>query len=151
MTTFSGQPLVDETLARMDEGWAAFHRRVQALAGPQVEQHLGRGTWTRKQMLAHISTWHDRTVEALGRLIETGELPGAPEDTDAINARAARAAIGRTTGEVLFALDDSYRLVRRAVGRLTEAQLTAHDGWATAMIAGNTYDHYTEHLADLDG
>jgi hypothetical protein len=123
---------------------------VQALAGPQVEEHLGQGSWTRKQMLAHISTWHDRTVEALSRLTETGELPGTPEDTDAINARAARAAIGRTTGEVLFALDDSYRLVRRAVARLADAQLTGHDGWATAMIAGNTYDHYTEHLADLD-
>jgi hypothetical protein len=150
MTLFNGQPLVAETLARMDEGWSAFHRRVQALPGQELEQHLGQ-SWTRKQMLAHVATWHDRTVEALGRLAETGELPGAPEETDVINARAARGAVGRTTGEILFALDDSYRLVRRAVGRLTEEQLTAHDGWASALIAGNTYDHYAEHLADLDG
>ena len=151
MSTSSGQPLVAETLARMDEGWSEFHRRVQGFPAQLLDQHLAEGSWTRKQMLAHVATWHDRTVEALVRLIETGELPGAPEATDAINARAARAAVGRTTGEILFSVVDSYRLVRRAVARLTDAQLTAHDGWAVAMIAANTYDHYAEHLADLGG
>lgn len=151
MYTSSGQPLVAETLARMDEGWAAFHRRLQALPSQRLEQRLADGSWTRKQMLAHIGTWHDRTVEALGRLAETGALPGDPEETDVINARSARAAIGRTTGEILLALDASYRLVHQAVARLTDAQLSAHDGWASVMIAGNTYDHYAEHLADLAG
>jgi hypothetical protein len=151
MDQTSGQPLVAETLARMDEGWAAFRRRVHALPSQLLEGRLGGGSWTRKQMLAHVATWHERTVEALGWLIETGELPGEPEPTDAINARSARAAVGRTTGEVLFAVDDSYRQVHRAVARLTDDQLLAHDGWATAMIAGNTYGHYEEHLADLAG
>jgi hypothetical protein len=151
MDQSSGQPLVAETLARMDEGWSAFRKRVHALPSQLLEARLGGGSWTRKQMLGHVGTWHERTVEALGWLIETGDLPGEPEPTDVINARAARAAIGRTTGEVLFALDDSYRLVHRAVARLTDDQLVAHDGWATAMIAGNTYGHYEEHLADLAG
>ncbi len=151
MDSTSEQLLVAETLARMDEGWSAFRRRVHAVPSQLLERRLGQGTWTRKQMLAHIGTWHERTVEALAHVTQTGELPGAPEDTDAINARAARAAIGRTTGEILFALDDSYRLVHRAVSRLTDDLLLAHDGWATAMIAGNTHGHYEEHLADLDG
>ncbi|MEA2673790.1 MAG: hypothetical protein QOI92_982 [Chloroflexota bacterium] len=151
MDQSSGQPLVAETLARMDEGWSAFRKRVHALPSQLLEARLGAGSWTRKQMLGHVGTWHERTVEALGWLTETGDLPGEPEPTDVINARAARAAIGRTTGEVLFALDDSYRIVHRAVARLTDDQLLAHDGWATAMIAGNTYGHYEEHLADLTG
>jgi hypothetical protein len=144
----SGQPLVAETLARMDAGWSEFRRRVHAMPSQLLEERLGQGSWTRKQMLGHMATWHERTVEALGQLT-AGELPGEPEETDAINARAARAAVGRTTGEILFALDDSYRQVHRAVARLTDERLTAHDGWATAMIAGNTYGHYEEHLEDL--
>lgn len=151
MHTSTGQLLVAETLAYMDEGWSAFHRRIHALQGQILEQHVSQEGWTRKQMLGHIATWHERTVEALSWLTETGEIPGAPEDTDTINARAGRSAIGRTTGEVLFALDDSYLHVRRAVARLNDAQLSAHDGWAIAMISGNTYDHYAEHLADLTG
>ena len=149
--TSSGQPLVAETLARMDEGWAVFRRRVHALPSQRVELHIAAGTWTLKQMLAHVAVWHELTVEALARLVETGGVPGPTDETDAINARAARGAIGRTAGEVVFALDDSYLRAHRAVGRLTDEQLSAHDGWAVAMIAGNTYDHYTEHLADLDG
>ncbi|HYK96157.1 MAG TPA: DinB family protein [Candidatus Dormibacteraeota bacterium] len=151
MDQSSGQPLVAETLARMDDGWSAFRRRVHALPSQGLERRLAQGSWTRKQMLGHVATWHERTVEALAWLAETGELPGEPEPTDAINARAARAAIGRTTGEILFALDDSYRLVHRAVARLTDDRLLAHEGWAAAMIAGNTYGHYEEHLADLVG
>lgn len=151
MIASSGQPLVAETLARMDEGWSAFHRRLHSLPGNALERRLADGSWTCKQMLAHVGTWHERTVDALGYLVETGELPGAPEETDVINARAARAAIGRTSGEVVLALDASYRLVHRAVARLTDEQLSSHDGWAIAMIAGNTYDHYAEHLADLSG
>ena len=43
MTTSIGQPLVAETLARMDEGWSAFHRRVHALPSEAIEVHLAQG------------------------------------------------------------------------------------------------------------
>jgi hypothetical protein len=150
MTT-SGQRLVAETLARMDEGWAAFRRLAHAVPGQLLERHLGPDLWTRKEMLAHVGAWHELTVEALRTLVETAEIPAPQDPTDAINARAARGATGRTAGEVLFNIDDTYRHVRHAVSRLTDDQLMAHDGWAAAMIAGNTYGHYAEHLADLTG
>jgi hypothetical protein len=138
------------TLDRMDEAWAAFRERVHEVPTERLDLHIGNG-WTRKQMLAHITAWHDRTVEAIGLLAEGGEVPGDTEDTDVINARAARASLGRTAGEVLAGMEESYRQVRRAVSRLTDAQLAANEAWLTAMIAGNTYGHYTEHLADLSG
>ena len=147
----SGQPLVAETLARMDEGWAAFRERLHGLPTQLLDAHVEEGGWTRKQMLAHLSTWHDLTYERLTRLVETGEPQGTPDDEDVINARAARAAIGRTTGEILLDVDHSYRQLRRKVARLTDEDLTAHDSWAAAVIAGNTYGHYQEHLADLGG
>lgn len=137
------------TIDRMDEAWAAFRERVHALPSEQLERRVSGGGWTRKQMLAHITTWHERTIEAISHVADSGEPPGEPEETDVINARSARAAVGRTTGEVLAAMEDSYRQVRRAVDRLTDAQLSARDGWLAAMIAGNTYGHYAEHLADL--
>jgi hypothetical protein len=150
MTT-SGQRLVAETLARMDEGWAQFRRLAHAVPGQLLERRLGPDAWTRKEMLAHVGAWHELTVEALRTLVATGEVPPALDPTDDINARAARSAVGRTAGEVLFNIDDTYRHARHAVARLTDDQLMAHDGWAAAMIAGNTYGHYTEHVADLTG
>jgi hypothetical protein len=151
MMTSSGQPLVAETLARMDDGWAAFHARVHKLPSQLLEHHIADGARTRKQMLAHIATWHDLTTERLTSFVGSGEAIDPPDDGELINTRAARAAIGRTTGEVLLDLDHSYRQLRRKVASLLDTHLTAHDDWAAAIIAGNTYGHYSEHLADLGG
>ena len=134
----------------MDEGWAAFHGRIQALAPERLADHLGEGRWSRKQMLAHVVTWHDLTVERLAGFGESGEPQDFDGETDAINARAARAAEGRTTGEILLGLEESYRRLRRSVARLTDGQLSVHDGWAAEVIAGNSYGHYDEHRPDLD-
>ena len=146
----AGAPTVQETLTRMDEGWAAFHDRVTSIPSERLEERLGEGAWTRKQMLAHIGTWHDLAVDRLSRFAESGEPADLTEHEDAINARAARAAEGRTTGEIVLGMADSYRRIRREVNSLSDAQLAANDAWAAAIIAGNTYDHYTEHLPDLD-
>jgi DinB superfamily len=143
------QPAVLETVERMDAGWAGFQRRVQAVPNERLSDRVGGGGWTRKQMLAHITAWHELTVERLGRFLASGEPSSLAEHEDAINARAARAAEGRTTGEVVQGLEDSYRRLRREVLRLTDTQLTAHDGWAAATIAGNTHGHYLEHIPDL--
>jgi len=140
---------VRETLARMDEGWAAFHDRVTSIPNERLGQRLGEGGWTRKQMLAHIATWHDLTFERLSAFAQSGEPSDLAEHEDAINARAAHAAEGRTTGEILLGMADSYRRVRRGVSTLSDAQLAANNGWAAAIIAGNTYDHYAQHLQDL--
>lgn len=145
------QPLVRNTLRRMDEGWTAFHALASALDNAQLTTRLGEGAWTRKQMLAHISAWHELTTDRLLRFGESGEPVGLPGDEgeDAINLRAARASDGRTTGEVVIAASDTHRRLRRTVAAMTDAQLAAHDGWAAAVIAGNSFDHYAEHLDEL--
>jgi DinB superfamily len=148
----ASEPLVRNTLRRMDEAWATFHERVGSLGNEQLTTRVGDGGWTRKQMLAHISTWHELTTERLLRFAESGEPVAVPgdESEDSVNARAARASDGRTSGEVLVVMTDTHRRLRRTVAAMTDAQLAAHDGWAAAVIAGNSFDHYAEHLADLD-
>jgi hypothetical protein len=150
MSTSAEQPAVHETLDRMDKAWATFRDRVHGLPGEELERPLAGGVWTRKQMLAHIGTWHDLALERLSRYAESGEPSEPPEEEDVVNARTARASAGRTTGEILLAMEDSYRRLRREVARLSDAQLAAHDDWAAAIIAGNTYGHYADHLADLE-
>jgi len=146
------QPLVRNTLRRMDEGWAAFSERVAVLRNDQLTARLGDGAWTRKQMLAHITAWHELTTNRLLKFAESGEPVGLPGDEgeDAINLRTARASDGRTTGEITVAMTDTHRRLRRTVSAMTDAQLAAHDGWAATVIAGNSFEHYAEHLADLE-
>jgi hypothetical protein len=143
------QPLLQQTLERMDESWAAFRARALAIPPERLSIPVAPGGWSIKQMLAHIWTWHDLTIDRLSRFRESGAAVELPEEADAINARAARTAGGRTTGEILMGIDDSYRRLRHQAERLTDAQLAAEAGWAAAILAGNTYEHYAEHLADL--
>ena len=143
-------PTVAELLSRMDAGWTEFRGRMQAMPNERLEEHLGQGAWTRKQMLAHISTWHDLTIDRLGRYMDSGEPPGLDEHEDEINARAARAATGRTTGEIVQGVEDSYRRLHRQVARLTDEQLEAHEWFALSIVVGNTFGHYEQHAADLE-
>jgi hypothetical protein len=143
------QPLLRRTLARMDEAWATFDGAARSLKVEQLSARNPDGGWNRKQMLAHIAVWHDLTAQRLLRFGETGEPPDPAGDEDAVNARAARGADGRSTGEVVLSIEDSFVRLRREVAKLTDEQLAANDGWAVAVIAGNTFDHYAEHLGEL--
>jgi hypothetical protein len=151
MDVVTDQPTVKEVLARMDDGWASFSQAVHAVGPERLEHRLGENAWTRKQMLAHIAIWHDLTIERLNEHAATGKPPEAEEDEDDVNARAARGAVGRTSGEVILAMEESFRRLRREVARISKEQLRADDSWASAVIAANTYRHYAEHLSDLDG
>jgi DinB superfamily len=150
MNVATDQPTVKEVLERMDDAWSDFRDTVRATPTELLEGRLGENAWTRKQMLAHISVWHDLASDRLIGFGDTGMPVVHHEDEDVVNARAARTSEGRTTGEVLLGLDESYRRLRREVARLSNDQLAAHDGWAGHMIAGNTSGHYVDHLADLD-
>ena len=148
MTTTTAGATSRTTIEKMDEAWAAFREQLHALPAEQLERHIGDG-WTRKQMIAHITAWHETTIERLAQFVESGKPGADPEDEDVVNARAARTAVGRTTGEVMMAMEDSYRRLSHQVARLTDAQMAAHGDWASAIIAGNTFDHYPDHLDDL--
>lgn len=152
MTTLdpANPPSVSELLSKMDAGWTEFRGRMQAMPNEQLEEHLGTGAWTRKQMLAHIATWHDLTIDRLSRFMDTGEPPALDDHEDEINARAARAAIGRTTGEIVQGVEDSYRRLHRQVARLTDEQLAFNEWWALSIVVGNSFGHYEEHARDLE-
>jgi hypothetical protein len=137
------------TLARVDEAWREFEQALTAVPAERLNERIGDG-WTRKQMLAHIAAWHELTIERLSTFRKSGEIQAVGEEDDVINARAARAAAGRTTGEVFASAEGSFRRLRQQISYLSDEQLAAHDGWPAAIIAGNTYGHYAGHLSDLD-
>ncbi len=139
---------IRQTLARVDDGWAEFQRRVDAFPAEHLDARLPAG-WTRKQMLAHVAAWHDNANERLIAYMKTGDKQPLRDDVDTFNARVARAAEGRTVGEIFDGLQTSFRRLRRQIGYMTDEQLTAVDGWPAQVIAANTYGHYEEHLPDV--
>jgi len=138
-----------ETFRLIDPAWQRFYAQASAFPSERMDEHLQEDGWTRKQMLAHINAWHDLTHDRLGKFIISGQPEKGVDDNDAFNARVSRQAVGRTAGEILKEMEMTFNRLRRQLARLTDQQLTAHDGWAAQIIEGNTYGHYEEHAADV--
>jgi hypothetical protein len=150
-------PGISELLARIDEGWRPFREAVRGVGRARMNEATGAG-WTFRDLVAHISAWHDLTTRRLRALLETGKLPGpgderalglpAFRDVDEFNARVT--ASHRLVGAEALTdeLDTTYRALRRAVAALTDEQLRANDD-VIAIVRGNTVGHYLEHATEL--
>jgi hypothetical protein len=132
----------------VNAGWINFRLALMSLgeAGLEAKTRVG---WTFKGMAAHCAGWEKLTVDRLRTLRETGEQSSSGLDTDEFNARLASEADSKTAAEVLRDLDAAHTKMVEEIEKLTPEQLRAHDGWALAIIAGNSYGHYGEHHAEL--
>jgi hypothetical protein len=137
-------------LARVDEGWSRFWALASRYPPERMDERIGNG-WSRKQMLAHVAAWHENAADRLLAFAASGDKQPLHEDEHAFNGRVARVASGRTAGEILHAVESSYRRLHRQVELLTDEQMGAHEGWPAGLIAANTWEHYEEHAADLNG
>jgi hypothetical protein len=138
-----------QLLARTDDAFEQFRAAAYRYPKEHMDEHLGEDQWTRKQMLAHIAVWHDNAADRLIKMFQTGRPVPLDRSVDSVNAAAARVAIGKTAGEVLKDTESTYARLRRQILRMTDDQLHADDEWALQIIAGDTYEHYGEHIAEL--
>ena len=146
---------------------AAFAQLVATLSRISDEQQIQPGAqddWSVKDILAHISLWHNRTaalVEGLLRGDPPAPLRQPGEDSAAAvdRANAANYAANRDLplARVRADFDASYARVLAALAQLSDADLR-DDGALSQLLGGSlletiaddTYAHYDEHLPALD-
>ncbi len=138
-----------QLLERVDAAFAEFRAAAYRYPAEHMTDRLTEDGWTRKQMLAHISAWHDLTSDRLTKMALTGRPVPLEREVDSVNAGAARIAVGKSVGEVLKDTEMTMGRLRRQMLRMTDEQIHADDDWAINMIASNTYGHYVDHMADL--
>jgi hypothetical protein len=119
---------------------------------------LSPGMWL-KDLITHI-TWYER--EMVGMLRERA-LVGSPlwdlPTTDERNAAILRESLSRPWSEVLAEARQVYQQFLEGVQSLTEDELVdphlfanMPDDWVPwKVMAGNSYEHYLQHLPDLQG
>lgn len=103
-----------------------------------------------REILIHISGWHDEMAAALGRVAK-GDAPyaaGTYDDFDAWNARFVDQKAGVKTADVLAELDASHRKLLGAAAPLPEALFGA-DGAARGPFDGAGAGHYREHTEQI--
>src|SRR2546423_11014691 len=94
---------------------------IGALPAPRWDEKLPAG-WTLKEMVGHLAYW-ESTIPAFVEALRTGASREGDGDVDALNARAAAEARGRSREEILESWDDAHAAAVDVARNLSEAEL----------------------------
>ena len=143
-----------ELLANMQTGYNSFEALLAGLNETQMTTPGVNGGWSVKDNLAHLTAWHLRQLDLL-QGVRQGKEPGirlVPESSvDEINEQFYQENKDRSLAEVLAAFRSSYQHVLADVQAMTDEELNKPISWLNdrpiwLWVAGNTYDHYEEHV-----
>jgi len=150
----------------IEKGWNALTALVDRLGDEDLELK-GSGQWAVKDHLAHIAAWELSLLGLLDgedRRTAMGVAPGVAEDTDVINEAIWLAHRHETAEQArAFSRESHARLMRR-LDTTTDADLRrsynhyqpddprdpGDDRPVVEWVAGNTYEHYPEHIGYIE-
>jgi len=144
----------DEVLDLLRRGRAELEAALGRLAESQLETPgLAGGTWSAKDLMAHIAFWESLMVQRLGGPRAAVEWAG---DVDSTNAAVYAANRSRLLADVRREFGAVYQELLALVERLSDGELNsarAPDGERVAweQIRDETWGHYPEHVVDLGG
>jgi hypothetical protein len=149
-----------ELLRAMRDAHAPIAAAAAALSDADLlAQAPGMPGWTRKDVLAHIEWWHRHStavLEGVGTGVDPFPDTGEPFDLDARNARTLDEGRARACDDVRRGEAASFQeLVEAVEGASDEALFGVGavpwlgDQPASTVLAGDTWDHYPEHLLHL--
>lgn len=145
-------------LERVDAGWKPFRDAIRSLGRARINDATSVG-WTYRDLIAHVAAWEDLTARRLQTYRETGErtYPAPARDTDAFNARVVESHRLVGAEALVDELDTAHRRLVEAIRQLSDEQVAAEvqptafgpQPWVVAVVAGNSFGHYTEHAAEV--
>lgn len=139
----SARQTVADLLERIDASWSGFLTSLDDLTEEQLLEPGAVGDWSLKELFGHIAFWddmgRDRAAQALSGHVRDFE------DFEAMNQADHAARRGRTLAEERAAMHQAHAALVADLEELTELDATAID----EAIAGSTYEHYDEHLVDV--
>ena len=136
-------------LREADEEFTGLRRAIDGLTAEEMGR-VWLGTWGVREILIHISGWHDVMLPALVR-VARGEAPYPPgtyDDFDAWNARFVAQKAGVKAADVVAELEASHRRFVGAAAAVPEPYF-APGGAAREPFDGAGPGHYREHAAQI--
>ena len=141
----------EDLLNQAAQDYKVFHETLRGLNEEQMTE-VWLGTWSVRDIIAHISGWHREMGPALERLAR-GERP-IPEgtsydDVDAWNAKFAAARRKDPVADVLLEFDKSHEDFMLAADKVAaERWQPGKTTWK--IVDQNSAHHYREHAAQID-
>ena len=114
------------------------------------------GTWTAKDVLAHLVYWNHFATDELRAAVSGTSFPHPEGTGDEINARAVASFEGWTTNALNSAFEHSYSELMALVESLPVHAFEAGnpieqvlDETVHGALANNTYEHWPIHEAQI--
>jgi hypothetical protein len=147
-------------LNEMRTNYAALEEILNTLDRTQMTTEGVISDWSIKDMLAHIVSWHHRLLAWLHAAIRNEEPtisgPDSVEEMNAFNAQFFQQNKSRSLAEVLTDFRATHQQIMDIIQAMSEEELINPDRFAWAkgvplwqVIAGDTYEHYQEHLKQI--
>ena len=132
-----------------DQAFTELRGAIEGLSNDEMRR-VWLGSWGVREILIHISGWHDEMTTALGRIGQghAGYPAGTYDDFDAWNARFVDRKAGVKPADVVTELEASHRAFIAAAAQVPEA-LFAPGGAARDPYDGAGAGHYREHAAQI--
>jgi hypothetical protein len=150
-------------LDAMRTGYTALENTLSPLDEAQMTTPGVNGTWSIKDNIAHIVTWQrillDRLLAAARDETPTSYgSDSAGEDIDRLNEQFYQQNKSRQLAGVLADFRSIYAQIEEAVQSTSEEDLIDPQRftWAKGIplwryVAGDTYEHYLEHITSIQG
>jgi uncharacterized protein (TIGR03083 family) len=146
-----------ELLDRLRREYARFQACLAQLTPEQISAPHTVRDWSVKDLVAHLIAHEQRALEELRAAMRGERLAIDHAAGDTFNAGAVAASRPSSAEAVLYAWRQSYAEVVAAVAALPDAYFDAAHPITAVLedtidgaLANNTYDHYREHLPDLE-
>ena len=126
------------------ESWLELRKALLGLSEHELVEPNTVGTWSFKDLMAHITAWERLLIERIRAMEEgrdTAELDEAELDVDGFNAEAVRRQAQKPIDEVREEFDRTHAELMQL---LETTPVLTRD-----LVAGDTYEHYREHLKDV--
>ena len=141
----------DDLLKELDDERAAFTTCLAGLTDEQMTR-VWLGSWSVKEVLAHVAGWQREMALALAR-IARGERP-TPEgvdysNNDVWNDQFVEKQKERSLAEQLVELDAAFTAYRAAAAAVP-AERFEPGRTVDRMLHANAIDHFREHRAEID-
>lgn len=147
-----------ELLANIEDAWEELQTAIDDLTEDQMTRLPVSGSWTVKDILAHLAVWLSRLVTDLFKA-ERGFVPEAnlsSAQVDALNARFYEEQKDRPLERVLDDLYGVHEALLRRLESLPDAALSDPKKYKwmkgrplSAFVASDSLEHYREHTPEI--
>jgi hypothetical protein len=145
----------EKVLDKITSGRKAFEQTLARVPEQDMEAPVLHDGWSVKDVLGHLGFWEGLTASRF-ILLRAGGMPEPFGDMDAVNARVLADTRRLSLEEVRRDERESYGELLGLVQSASPDELVkpGYFAWANEhpfvnWIAGDTWEHYEEHLPEL--